>query len=90
MNQFGISFQWRNEHFKPRILLFFLANGSINLPRYWQWLNETCAMMRCSDVGTSANTLAALQREWGNSVQPLKKPTQGQNILIGPDEFHSA
>ncbi len=62
----------------------------MNLPRYWQWLNEPCAMMRCSDVGTSANTLAALQREWGNSVQPLKKSTQGQNILIGPNEFHSA
>ncbi len=30
----------------------------------------------CSDVWTSADTLAAIQREWGNSVQPLKKPTQ--------------
>ncbi len=27
-----------------------------------------------TDVGASANTLAAQQREWVSSVQPLKKP----------------
>ncbi len=35
-----------------------------------------CGIDACTDVGTSVNTLAALQIEWGNSVQPLKKPTQ--------------
>jgi hypothetical protein len=25
-----------NEHFKPRILLFFLGNGAMNAPQYWQ------------------------------------------------------
>jgi hypothetical protein len=29
----------------------------------------------CSDVETSLNTLAALQREWESPIQPLKKPT---------------
>jgi hypothetical protein len=29
----------------------------------------------CCDIETSANTLAALQREWGSSVQPMKKHT---------------
>jgi hypothetical protein len=38
--------------------------------RYWQWSNEPCAMM----------PVAALQREWGNSVQPVKKPTQVPSI----------
>jgi hypothetical protein len=28
-----------------------------------------------SDAETSANTLAALQREWGSSVKPFKMPT---------------
>ncbi len=65
----------------PPAFISASPSPSMNLPRYWQWLNEPCAMMRCSDVGTSANTLAALQREWGNSVQPLKKPSQVPNIL---------
>jgi hypothetical protein len=30
----------------------------------------------CSYVRTSANTLGAFKREWGNTVEPLKKPTQ--------------
>ncbi len=26
---FGLLFQWRNEHFKPRMLLFSVGNGAI-------------------------------------------------------------
>jgi hypothetical protein len=32
-------------------------------------------------VETSANKLAALQREWGSSVQPLKKPPPLTSVL---------
>jgi len=38
--------------------------------------------------GGGGAALAALQREWGNSVQPLKKSTQVQPIPKA-DEFHS-
>jgi len=47
--------------------------------RYWQRRNDdgNCGMMPVAGlVETSVNTLEALQREWGNSVQPLKRPTQ--------------
>ncbi len=40
MNKFGICFQWHNEHFKPKMLLFSVGNGALNAPRYWQWSNE--------------------------------------------------
>ncbi len=43
-----------------------IGNGAINPPRYWQWHSEPCMMI----------PVAALQREWGNLVQPLKMPTQ--------------
>jgi hypothetical protein len=38
-------------------------------------MNSSLILDTCSDVETSVYKLAALQREWGSSVQPLKKPT---------------
>ncbi len=37
VNVFRICFQWRNEHFKPIMLLFSVINGAMNARRYWQW-----------------------------------------------------
>jgi hypothetical protein len=39
-NHFGIFFQWRNEHFKRRMLLFSVGNSAMNAPRNWQRRNE--------------------------------------------------
>jgi hypothetical protein len=38
--------------------------------RHWE-LRKECL----TDVGTSANTLSALQSEWGSSIEPWKRPT---------------
>ncbi len=50
MNKFRICFQWRNEHFKPRMLLVSVGNGAINIrdigdgamnaPQCWQLHND--------------------------------------------------
>ncbi len=29
------SIQWRNEHFKPRMMLFSVGNGAMNALQYW-------------------------------------------------------
>jgi hypothetical protein len=43
-----------------------------------------------SDAETRANTLAAVQREWGSSGQPLKKPTDKNAAYpCGPMNFHT-
>ena len=52
-----------------------IGNNAMNAPRCWQLRDYAC-----SHAGTSANTLAALQIEWGNSAQPLKKPTKMTSI----------
>jgi hypothetical protein len=63
-------------------LLRHIGNGAMNSsailvmiqwtsPRYWKLPDDDA----CNDVETRANTPAALQREWGTSVQPLKKFT---------------
>jgi hypothetical protein len=36
MSIFGSCCQWRNEHFKPEMLLFSWGNDTVNAPRYWQ------------------------------------------------------
>jgi hypothetical protein len=42
------------------------------------------------DIGTSTNTLAALQREWGSSVKPWKRPTdENAAYPYGAMNFHS-
>jgi hypothetical protein len=44
MNKFGICYQWRNEHFKPRMLFFSVGSGAMNVMGYWQWRRERPAM----------------------------------------------
>ncbi len=56
-----------------------IGNAAMNAPGCWQLRDY---------AGTSANTLAALQIEWGNSAQLLKKPTKVPPISKA-DEFHS-
>jgi hypothetical protein len=34
VNKFGICFQWRNEHLKPRMLLFSVGNSAMNSPTF--------------------------------------------------------
>jgi hypothetical protein len=69
--------------FKPRMLLFFVGNRVMNTPHYWQQRNELIcdignnlknfsAMMPVAMLRPVVTTLAALQREWGSSFQPLK------------------
>ncbi len=41
--------KWRNEHFKPRMLLFSVGNGAMNAPRYWQRGRDACTMWRLRD-----------------------------------------
>jgi hypothetical protein len=55
MNKFETCFQWRNGHFKPRILLFAVGNEAMNAPQYWQWRNE---LFR--DIGNGAMNSAKL------------------------------
>ncbi len=45
MNEFGICFQWPNEHFNPRMLLFSEGNGAMKAPRIWQRRNECSTMV---------------------------------------------
>ncbi len=45
INTFGICYQKRNVHFKPRILLFSAGNGAANAPRYWQRRNKRSALL---------------------------------------------
>jgi hypothetical protein len=60
MNKSGICFHWRNEHFMPRMLFFSVGNSAMNAP-----LRLIC------NGAMNSSTKAALQREWGTSVQPL-------------------
>ncbi len=54
---------------------------------YWHW---ELRKERLTDVGTSANTLAALQREWESSVKPLRKTTdKNANYPYGVMNFRS-
>jgi hypothetical protein len=65
MNKFGIHFQWRNEHLKPKMLLFSSGNSSLNArkigncamndQRWWQLLDDARTLSRLRDE-TSANT----------------------------------
>ncbi len=51
INKCGTCFQWRNEHFKPRMLLVSVGNGAIKTPdigngamnalQCWQLRNDT-------------------------------------------------
>jgi hypothetical protein len=45
----GICFQWRNEHFEPRVLLFSVSNCAMNARRYWQWCDDACKLYRLRD-----------------------------------------
>jgi hypothetical protein len=35
-----------NEHFKPRIWLFSVGKGAMNVPRYWQRRDDACTLYR--------------------------------------------
>ncbi len=59
------------ERFKPRMLLF-VGNGAMNSSAILATAQWTLPWWRLY----KENGVAALQREWGTSVQPLKKPTQ--------------
>ncbi len=52
-------------------------------PHYCQRRNDSSAMSR-----PEANTPVILRRKWGNSGQPLKKPTKGR-LSLRRDQFHS-
>ncbi len=52
-----------------------VGNSAMNPAEYWQCRYEPCAIMPLAMLAP-VNTLAALQRELGNLVQLLKKPTQ--------------
>jgi hypothetical protein len=43
-------------------------------------MNSSLILDTCSDVETSVYKVAALQREWGSSVQRLKKPTAKNTV----------
>jgi hypothetical protein len=51
MEQICICLQWRNEHLRPKMMLFSVGNGALNAPRYWQLHGDAL-----NDVETSANT----------------------------------
>jgi hypothetical protein len=68
-------------HSSVSSLLFSVGNDAMNAPRYWQRRNEL--LYDFGNDAMNSSEMAALQREWGTSVQPLKKPTQVR------DEFHS-
>jgi hypothetical protein len=60
LNNFGTFSQWHREVFTLKC--YFVR---------WQRCNKRSSMLQlrddaCSDVGSSVNTLEALQREWGN------------------------
>jgi hypothetical protein len=64
------------------MLLFSVANSAMNHPRLLDLRKEFLTDIgKCTKsvlpqrIGTIANILAALQSEWGSSVEPLKKPT---------------
>jgi hypothetical protein len=46
-NHFGIFFQWRNEHFKPSMLLFSVGNGAMKSPTAQCMIRDVgnCVMM---------------------------------------------
>ncbi len=37
------------EYFKPRMLLFSVGNGAVNVPRCWQRHDDACALYRLRD-----------------------------------------
>ncbi len=41
----GLNYQSSSELFKPRMLYFFVDNGAMNAPRYWQHRNEHSAIL---------------------------------------------
>jgi hypothetical protein len=125
MNKFGICFQWRNEHFEPRMLIFSVGIGAMSAPQIGNGATNTtgCGQLH-NDVSQSKNFywlsiflstfpvishslstlcvsckytlmdglsvqvegggggLAALQREWGTSIQHLKKLTEQTMLSI--------
>jgi hypothetical protein len=40
INKFEISFQWRRELLKPRMLFFSVAYCAMNTPRHWELLKD--------------------------------------------------
>jgi hypothetical protein len=46
LNKFWICFQWRNEHFKARMLFFSVGKGAMSSPRYWQLREDACTPAR--------------------------------------------
>ncbi len=81
-----IWFQWRNEHFKPRILLFGVGNSTINTPRCWQWRNEL--LRDIGNSGMNSSALADLQRN-GEPQFSLWKSRHKSPLSLRRDEFHS-
>jgi hypothetical protein len=84
------------------MLLFSVANSAMNHPRLLDLRKEFLTDVgKCTKsvlptlgatqrIGTSANILAALQKGWGSSVEPLKKPTdQNAAYPYGAMNFHA-
>ncbi len=55
-----ICFQWRNEHFKPSMLLFPVGNDAMNALRYWQRRNELLCNIGNGVMNSSAMLVTAL------------------------------
>ncbi len=79
---FANSFRWCSELLKPRILYFFVDNGAMNAPRYWQHHNERSeilATMRWTlrDIGNCAMMpaigpcLSILTERWNSWLRGL-------------------
>ncbi len=73
-------FQWRNEHFKPGMILFFVGNGARNPLLYWQRLNELSEMLAMALWTLRNDACSVSSKRMGNSVPPLKKSTQVPSI----------
>ncbi len=71
INKFAICFQWRNEHFKPRMLLFYVGYGAMNAPWNWQHIIACSAMLATS---------------WGDQCKNISfwrsQPPMGTNIKV--------
>ncbi len=88
MNKFEICFQWCNDHFNPRMLLFSVGNGAMNtlwllataqltMPQYWQRRNE---LLRDGGFTKRMGNLSSAFKKADTSALP-PMPAHAMNLI---------
>jgi hypothetical protein len=89
LNQFGICFQLRIEHLRPRIILFFGSNGAMNPPRYWQRRKECSAILATALLTLHDDGYSGSSKRMGKFSSAFEKADAKWRLSLQRDEFNS-